>query len=173
MAMPLNQNLELKARCPNPERVRAVVRSLAPGEAEVQIQTDTFFPVPSGRLKLREIEGRSAELIWYERPDREDTRTSRYYRVPVADPGLLKLALGAGLGVRGVVRKRREITLWHNVRFHLDEVDGLGTFLEFEAVITTPEQEAAAPGQLQQLCERLSIRPEDVLAPSYADLLGF
>jgi len=76
------------------------------------------------------------------------------------------------LGVRGVVVKRRHIWLWQNVRIHLDEVSGLGTFVEFEAVITSPAEEVAAPTQLNRLSTILLIRPEDHLAPSYADLLN-
>ena len=51
------------------------------------------------------------------------------------DAGALKTALVAALGIRGVVHKRREIYLWHNVRIHLDEVAGLGALVEFEAVL--------------------------------------
>ncbi|MGK3856667.1 class IV adenylate cyclase, partial [Enterococcus faecium] len=82
-----------------------------------------------GRLKLREIDGQAAVLIWYDRPDHDAARLSKYHLVPVADPAALKAALTDALGVRGEVRKRREIYLWHNVRIHLDEVAGLGSFL--------------------------------------------
>ena len=74
--------------------------------------------------------------------------------------------------MRGVVAKHRHIWLWQNVRIHLDQVEGLGKFVEFEAVITSVDEETAAPAQLSQLSQLLSIRPEDQLAPSYADLLN-
>jgi predicted adenylyl cyclase CyaB len=138
----------------------------------VQVQTDTYFRVPHGRLKLREIEGQQAELIWYDRPDHGAARTSTYRRVPVPDPAGLKAALAAALGVRGEVRKRREITLWHNVRIHLDDVAGLGTFVEFEAVLSPADDEATAHVRLEELSWGLGIRPGDHLAASYADLLG-
>ena len=81
-----------------------------------------------GRLKLREIVGHSAQLIWYERPDSKEPKTSRYHLAEVGDADVVKAALGAGLGVRCVIKKRREIYLYCNVRIHLDRVDDLGEF---------------------------------------------
>jgi predicted adenylyl cyclase CyaB len=168
----LHRNLEIKARCLGPAAARAAVRRLVGREPEVQAQTDTYFRALNGRLKLREIEGQPAELIWYDRPDQSAARTSAYYRVPVPDAAGLKAALAAALGVRGEVRKRREITLWHNVRIHLDDVAGLGSFVEFEAVLSPSDQETVAKVRLAELCAALRVRPADQLGSSYADLLG-
>ena len=90
--------------------------------------------------------------------------------MPVADAGLLAAALTAALGVRGQVRKRRAVHHWHNVRIHLDEVEGLGTFLEFEAVLSAGEDERASEERLRRLDEAL--RPGPDVAVGYADLLG-
>jgi adenylate cyclase class IV len=165
-------NLELKARHPDLHAAAAAAEQLGARGPTVEDQTDTYFRVPNGRLKLREILGQPAVLIWYTRPDLRDARTSAYQLVPVPDPGGLRAALAGALTVRGMVRKRRTIYLWHNVRIHLDEVDGLGTFVEFEAVLSPGEDEAAARRRLEELCRVMAIRPEDHLAPSYADLLG-
>jgi predicted adenylyl cyclase CyaB len=143
--------------------------------AGVEHQTDTYFVVPQGRLKLRVIEGQPAVLIAYNRPDETHARTSSYYLVTVPDPATLRAALTSTLGVRGEVRKRREIYLYHNVRIHLDDVAELGTFIEFEAILTgevTPA-EAEADAHLETLRHVLEILTEDFLAPSYADLMGF
>ena len=166
------QNLELKARHGDLEAAAAAAGRLGARGPLVQVQTDTFFRVPHGRLKLREIEGAPAELIGYDRADRGDARLSAYQVVSVPDPGLLQSVLATALGVRGQVRKRRVIYLWHNVRIHLDDVAGLGTFVEFEAVLGPGEDEATAHARLEELSRALGIRPEDHLAPSYVDLLG-
>jgi predicted adenylyl cyclase CyaB len=168
----LQQNLELKARCPNLEAARASVGRLGARAVGIEVQTDTFFRVPSGRLKLREIEGQPAVLIWYDRPDELSARRSRYYLNSVPDPEKMKATLTAALGVRGVVHKRRAIYLWHNVRIHLDEVCDLGTFVEFEAVLGPGDEVPAAETRLDDLCRVLSIVPADHLAVAYADLLG-
>ena len=166
------RNLELKARYPDLAAARAVVGRLGARSAGVELQTDTYFPVPHGRLKLREIQGQAAVLIWYDRPDLSEARLSAYHLVPVADAAVLKAALTAALGIRGAVHKRREIYLWHNVRIHLDEVARLGTFIEFEAVLSSDEDEAQAPGRLARLCQELAITPAQHVASSYAELLG-
>lgn len=166
------ENLERKARYPDLGRARERLRPLRLHEAGVEVQCDTYFHVARGRLKLRTIEGRPAVLIWYDRPDGTEVRTSRYHLVPAPDPALLLAALTEALGVRGAVRKRREILLYHNVRIHLDEVAGLGTFVEFEAVLTGEVSAEASHRYLGELGRILAIAPEDLVAPSYADLLG-
>ena len=74
------------------------------------------------------------ELIEYSRPDSTDARTSTYRRVPVADAAPLREALDAAYGADVTVTKRRRLLLWEGVRIHLDDVDGLGAFLELEAL---------------------------------------
>ncbi len=165
------RNLELKARHADLPAARTAALSLGARPAGIELQTDTYFHVPHGRLKLRVIDGQSAVLIWYERPDRATARLSAYHLVPVPDPTALTAALGGALRVRGEVKKRREILLWHNVRIHLDEVAGLGTFVEFEAVLGVEEEERTAAGRLEELCGALGIMHADQVAPAYADLL--
>ncbi len=75
------------------------------------------------------------------------------------------------MGVVNMVRKRREIYLWHNVRIHLDDVEGLGQFLEFEAVLSAEIDDAAGRRQLETLMAQFNIRPEDLLAGSYTDMI--
>ena len=109
-----------------------------------QHQIDTYFHCRHGRLKLRQIDGLRAELVWYARPDEEGPKPSDYQLVPLQNPETLKAALAAALGVRAVVEKRREIFLYHSVRIHLDDVVGLGHFIEFEAVLgATPTKRPA------------------------------
>lgn len=166
------RNLEVKARCADLPGARAAALALGAQAAGGETQTDTYFHVPHGRLKLREIDGQSAVLIAYDRPDAGAARLSAYHLAPVSDPAAMKTALTAALGLRGAVVKRREILLWHNVRIHLDEVANLGTFVEFEAVLGSGDDETTAAARLAQLGAALGIESADHLAPSYADLLG-
>ncbi len=167
----LKRNLERKASYVDLAAAHhALVSQGARFETE-EAQGDTYFHVPHGRLKLREINGQSATLIAYDRPDQPGSRLCFYHLVPVTDAAGLKAALAAALGVRGVVRKRRTIYLWHNVRIHLDEVEDLGTFVEFEAVLGPREDETTAEVRLEELGKALEIDASAYLAPSYADLL--
>ncbi len=165
-------NIELKARLADLAAAREVAAAIATKRLGVQRQIDTYFHAREGRLKLRQIDGLKAELVWYDRPDQTGAKASRYVLVPVSNPESLKQALAAAWGVRCVVDKRREIFLVDNVRIHLDEVTDLGTFLEFEAVLGPRVDAAAGAAQVADLIERFSIRPDDLLAGSYADMLG-
>lgn len=165
------RNIELKARLADPQAARKVALSVATERLGTQQQSDTYFHCHRGRLKLRQIDGLSAQLIWYTRPDQRGPKPSDYQLVPVSNPQTLKAALSAALGIRGVVEKRREILLHHNVRIHLDEVAGLGHFLEFEAVLGPETDAAAAQALLDLLIEKFAIGPDDLLCGSYAEML--
>ena len=165
------QNLEIKAVCADLEAARAAAHRLAGPVAAVLHQIDTYFHVPVGRLKLREINGTSAELIFYDRPDDPAARVSRYFIVPVADPAALKSLLAAALGTRAVVRKRRELYRYENVRIHLDAVENLGNFLELEAVLSGHVGQAESRERLEHLARALGVRSEQGVAGSYGELV--
>jgi adenylate cyclase, class 2 len=167
------RNLELKGRHADLDAAREKVRAIDGVRCGgVELQVDTYFHVSHGRLKLREINETSATLIFYERANRAEARICHYQLVPVLDGSALKTALAAALGTRGVVRKRREIYFWHNVRIHLDDVAGLGTFVELEAVLVPEDDENLAQKRLGHLCEVIGIADKDWLGQSNADLLG-
>jgi adenylate cyclase class 2 len=166
------RNIELKARCRDLASAANAARSLGAVRQGVLVQTDTYFHVSQGRLKLREHEGGRAELIAYSRPDHPEFRASEYHVVPVPNSVELKAALASALGVRGEVHKRRDLYLWRNVRIQLDDVNGLGTFVEFEAVMSPGEDDGTSLERLRVLSKSLGVRDEDRVAQSYSDLLG-
>jgi adenylate cyclase, class 2 len=153
------------------DAARAIAARLATEPLEQQTQIDTYFVCRHGRLKLREINGSRAQLVYYARADRPDAKASDYRLVDVAEPAALKQALAAAWGTLVVVEKRREIYLYHNVRIHLDVVHGLGQFIEFEAVLGSGVDEAAGHAQVAWLQDEFQIEPADLLEGSYSDLL--
>jgi homotetrameric cytidine deaminase len=167
-----SRNVELKAHDPDPGRT--LERALAAGAEEHGLlrQRDTYFAVSHGRLKLREEEPGGATLIAYERPDAASERVSDYRLVPVADPGPLRDSLAAANGIAVVVVKQRRLLLWdETVRIHLDEVRGLGSFLELEAVAPPGSDLTRERAQVARLREALEIPDEALRAGSYADAL--
>jgi homotetrameric cytidine deaminase len=166
------RNVELKAHDPDP--ARTLERALAAGARDAGLlrQRDTYFAVPHGRLKLREEEPGGATLIAYERPDAATERVSSYRLVPVADPAQLRAALTAANGIDVVVVKRRHLLLWEEtVRIHLDEVRGLGSFLELEAVAPPGSDLTRERQQVAHLREVLDIGDAALREGSYADAL--
>jgi homotetrameric cytidine deaminase len=166
-----SRNVELKAHDPDP--ARTLERALAAGARDEGLlrQRDTYFHVPAGRLKLREQEPGGATLIAYERPDEAAERVSSYRLVEVPDAGALRDALAAVNGVDVVVVKRRHLLMWETVRIHLDEVRGLGSFLELEAVAEPGSDLSRERAQVAHLREALEIRDDALREGSYADAL--
>jgi adenylate cyclase class IV len=181
------RNLERKARCRDLAAARDLVESLGARCEGMQVQTDTFFHVSHGRLKLRVVAGQSSTLIGYRREEvgaasraapKEAPLGSRglldssYFLTPVPEPETLRALLAAALGVRGEVRKRRTVYHHANVRIHLDEVEGLGTVVELEAVIGPDADEDISRQRLEDLSRMLGLTAADDLPGSNIDLLG-
>jgi predicted adenylyl cyclase CyaB len=165
-------NLEIKARCADLAAARARAERVATGYQGLDLQVDTYFRTRAGRLKLRESSLSGGQLVPYLRPDRAGARRADYRVVPVEDPASLKALLSEILGVHRTVVKEREIFLYENVRIHLDRVDGLGSFLELEAVFDgSPSAEAEQRHKVDFLMKELGVNEEDLLAHSYEGLL--
>jgi homotetrameric cytidine deaminase len=165
------RNLELKARDANPRRSFEIALALgAEDRGEIE-QRDTYFMRARGRLKLREQAPGGAELISYERPDAREPRPSAYRVSPVADPERLREALDSALGTLAVVVKRRRLLLWDGVRIHLDEVEGLGSHLELEAVAAPESDLEPERRKLERLRAELRIDDVALIAESYSDLV--
>ena len=165
------RNIEIKARMHDFSGTKALAESLSDGPAVLLKQQDTFYRVPKGRLKLRVVQPRCAELIYYQRSDRAEPRLSEYLTSKVEDPISMNQLLSAVLGISGQVRKERWLCLVGQTRIHLDRVEGLGDFLELEYVLREGEQEAEGLKVVRDLASTLGIRNEDVVAGAYADLL--
>lgn len=164
-------NIEIKARVRDFESLRKRTASLSDTPCEVIPQDDTFFNVPHGRLKLRVFSPESAELIFYHRPDMDGPKRSEYYRTPTRDPSGLRDVLARAYGIRGVVRKTRYLYLVGQTRIHLDDVEGLGHFMELEVVLADGQSDAEGQSVAEALMLQLGVCREDLLNGAYMDLL--
>jgi adenylate cyclase class IV len=163
-------NLELKVRDPDPAATERACAALGAAPGGLLRQRDTYFAAAHGKLKLREHLGTGrAELIAYFRPETAGVRASRYTRLDV--PPAVRDALAATLGVSGVIAKARRLFLYEHVRIHLDEVAGLGSFVELEAV----QPAAADPGDdpaLERVIDGLGLRGREPIAAGYLELVS-
>jgi adenylate cyclase class IV len=167
----LARNVEIKARVQDLSEIRTNVAALASGPGEIINQTDTFFVVPQGRLKVRAFPDGSGELISYQRSNKPGPRESVYTRVPCQDAPALVGALSSVLVVRGVVVKRREVFLVGRTRVHLDQVERLGCFVELEVVLSQGERVEEGQREAQALLQSLEIPSAALVAEAYVDLL--
>jgi predicted adenylyl cyclase CyaB len=161
-------NVEIKARCTEPERVRVALRERSAKFAGIDQQVDTYFRALQGRLKLREGKIENA-LIYYQRPNQAGPKTSDVL-LAAASPGLKEILVGA-LGVLVAVKKQREIYYVENVKIHVDRVEELGSFVEIEAAGDDNADRDALQAQCTELMEAFGIREQDLAPESYSDLL--
>jgi homotetrameric cytidine deaminase len=166
-------NVECKARDVDPEATAARCVALGAVDLGVLHQSDTYFASARGRLKLRDQGPEGARLIAYRRPDATADTESNYVLASTSEPDALIEALDAALGTSVVVVKRRRLFMWENVRIHLDEVEGLGGFIELEAVIGdgAGESVTAARDKVARLRAELAIADDALVAVGYSDLL--
>ncbi len=164
--------MEIKAKVAGLEAVRGIVERLADSGPMEFEQEDTFFVCSRGRLKLRRFSGcPQAELIYYERPEGSGPKESRYVVHPTADPEGLREVLSAAFDIRGVVRKRRTVYRIGQTRVHLDQVEGLGEFVELEVVLRREQSSSDGATIAHELMEKLGISPDQLIDRAYIDLL--
>ncbi len=164
-------NIEIKARCDNPEKIRDILKLNSADFKGMDHQIDTYFKVDFGRLKLREgnIEN---YLIFYDREDENGPKQSNVSLFKNSTDSSLKEILEKSLGILVVVDKKREIYFIENVKFHIDIVEKLGTFIEIEAI---DEDGSVGKEKLLEQCNNylnlFGISKEGLVPVSYGDLL--
>lgn len=164
-------NVEIKAKSTNQDSIRKILKDRNAEYKGVDHQIDTYFVVPQGRLKLREgtIEN---FLIYYEREETKGAKESKIILYPFDPSSKLKEILLKVHKVLVVVDKQREIFFIDNVKFHIDTVANLGSFIEIEA---RDYEGTIGREKLQQQCteymELFGVTESDLIQASYSDLL--
>ena len=165
------RNVEIKASVTDFAGVTAALDALSPGPGVAVEQDDTFFHCPRGRLKLRQLAPDSGQLIHYERPDQPGPKLSHYALTPTTEPDRLRGVLAAAYGIAGIVRKRRLVRMVGRTRVHLDEVEGLGRFVELEVVLDEGEPIEHGVAEAHGLMAALGIQEDRLMSRAYVDLL--
>jgi adenylate cyclase, class 2 len=165
------RNFEFKAKAEDLNKLEKKLLGLNPVFRGEDHQIDTYFNIPSGRLKLREGNIENA-LIYYERPDTADAKQSAIVIYKHQPDNSLKDILIKVNGIKVVVDKRRKIYFIGNVKFHFDTISELGTFVEVEAIDETGQ---ISNEELKKQCDYyfsfLGLEPADYISKSYSDLL--
>lgn len=163
-------NIEIKARARNFEKLKSRAEKMSDTHVQVIQQEDIFFPTPQGRLKLRILDDH-AELIYYSRPDQQGPKRSDYHLTRSDDPQNLKRVLELAYGIRGIVKKTRYLFLVGQTRVHLDDVEGLGQFIELEVVLGEGQSDADGQNIAEALMDALGVEKTDLLDGAYMDLI--
>lgn len=164
-------NIEIKARVRDFDKIRRLAEERSDTPVAVIPQEDIFFNTPQGRLKLRVLSQDKGQLIYYTRPDEEGPKRSDYHISLTSDPENLNRVLALAYGIRGVVRKTRYLYLVGQTRVHLDDVEGLGQFMELEVVMQEGQSDADGQAIAESLMTILGVERNDLLEGAYMDLL--
>lgn len=165
------KNVEIKAKCENPSGIEKTLFDLGAYFKGTDFQTDIYFNVNHGRLKLRQgnIEN---SLIYYDRPDKKGPKRSEFELFKTSNLQEIKPLLEKALGIMVKVEKKRKIFYIDFVKFHIDEIKGLGSFVEIEA---GDLDDTKTMEELQKACDyymrKLGIKKENLINISYSDML--
>ncbi len=162
-------NFEFKARLKDERHIRATLKRLRARFLGTDRQTDTYFRVPQGRLKVREGRLENA-LIFYQRANESRARRATIDMMLLPRRNSVRAILKSALSVLAVVDKRREIYFVGNVKIHLDRVRGLGRFVEVEA-ITRHGDLKKIRAQARKFQKLFHITAADIVPQSYSDLI--
>jgi predicted adenylyl cyclase CyaB len=164
-------NIEFKAMVNDLREVETRLQTLSPVFKGLDHQIDTYFNVPHGRLKLREGNIEHA-LIQYHRDNLAGAKESSVVLYKHKPDPALKQILTLQFGVLKVVDKQRKIYFIDHVKFHFDQVLGLGEFMEVEVI---NENSQFTMEELQAECKRwigfFDILPEQFVETSYSDMV--
>lgn len=165
------RNVEIKARLPSLEEAIATAKALSGNDGTILKQSDTFFQCQGKRLKLRQDSVNGSMLIVYSRNNQMGPKLSDYDICSVSDAEGLERVLGLAYGVKGKVVKTRHLFMVGQTRVHLDEVEELGSFLEFEVVLNDSDSLEKGTQIASDLMERFKIKKCDLIEGAYMDLL--
>ncbi|XP_067655451.1 adenylate cyclase CyaB-like isoform X1 [Haliotis asinina] len=164
-------NVEIKAYIPDIKSLRETAEKLSDAGCTVLKQEDTFFVTPAGRLKLRQSQGKQAQLIYYKRSDQTGPKVSNYHVSVTDDAENLKITLGKAYGIKGTVRKTRYLYMVGQTRVHVDSVEGLGDFMELEVEMKPGQAMEEGQEIANDLMTKLGIKESDLIEGAYMDLI--
>jgi len=166
------RNIEIKAHIASVDALTPKAAAIADHGPFETIQDDTFFVCNAGRLKLRTFSEENGELIFYRRTNQLGPKESFYVRSPTSAPATLREALTLAYGQAGRVQKQRTLFLVGRTRLHLDNVVGLGHFLELEVVLEEHEPSEVGVREAHDLMARLGVELSQLVEGAYVDLLA-
>ncbi|MCJ7800961.1 MAG: class IV adenylate cyclase [Candidatus Marinimicrobia bacterium] len=164
------KNVEIKARITDYDKVKRLVEDLCHTPIHTEQQEDTFFNSSKGRLKLRESDGESA-IIYYDRPNSYEPKQSDIAISFTENPDSLKSVLSKSIGIRGIIKKKRILYKYGQTRIHLDDVEGLGKFIELEVVLEHNQTSKDGETIAYNLMDLFDIQKTDLIDVAYIDLI--
>ncbi|XP_023317047.1 uncharacterized protein LOC106649910 [Trichogramma pretiosum] len=173
-----NRNIEIKFRVDDIEDVEKTIQQISDVSVVIIPQEDIFFNIINGqeegaRLKLRQFKDGSGEMIYYIRPDIQGPKLSKYTKIDFDSKTCpsVREVFSKSNGILGTVSKVRHLYMIGQTRVHVDKVDGLGNFVEFEVVLKPDETIAKGEKIATELMKKLGIQENSLVSRAYMDLI--
>ncbi len=170
-----NLNIEIKARIDDAGKIHRILLSEGAEYKGKDHQIDTYFNVKNGRMKIREGTIENC-IVHYNRQDDDGPKRCEYsiIKYEATDKNLsgLKKILTDAVGIFIIVEKERHIYFIDNVKFHLDNVAGLGSFFEIEVINDGTSTEFEQRTICKSYLDRLGITISSYIKCSYSDMIS-
>ncbi len=160
-------NLELKVPVHSFRKIKKILIGLKAKYEGLLNQKDVYYKNSRGLLKLRIQNGRQS-IIYYDRDETSKNRWSNYEYL-VLSGGNAESFFKKIFNVTAVVEKKRQLFLYDNTRIHLDEVKGLGKFIELETLVINGK--ADAKRRFDNTVKILGLDARSQIKKSYGDLI--
>jgi len=166
-------SLEIKSKIDDPKRIESLLKLKNARFIGEDRQIDTYFSINNGRLKLRQGKIENT-LIYYQRPESKGIKRSIVKIQKLSsDNEALRNILDRTIGILTVVDKKRKIFFIDNVKFHIDDVRELGSFIEIEALDTTGNlTEENLKDQCEYYIDYLHLDRAKFIDKSYSDMVN-
>ncbi|XP_037808784.1 uncharacterized protein LOC119601719 [Lucilia sericata] len=160
------RNIEIKARIGSDEEFEkrvTIAKKLTNSNGELIVQRDVFFNSQSGRFKLRYLQPPArSQLVYYDRPDVAGPKLSKFNKTELDEPKVMEKIL---------TQKKRYLFMYERTRIHLDKVEDLGNFMEFEVCLLPEQTIEEGQAVADKLIKEFGIKTEDLMTGAYFDEL--
>ncbi|KAI1718409.1 CYTH domain-containing protein [Ditylenchus destructor] len=172
-AGPLNsyKTVTLKARVDDVEQMESAIFHLTESMGYLRFSQDIYFDVPFGQMKLRiKQPGQDrGELISYKQTNNIGPNFSESRVTEVHGVQRLRNTLALSLTELGTISKKRRIYVKENIHVNLDEVEGLGCFLDIDIHSNGRKTEEVLK-QAEAVQQTLCIQNSQLIPFSYFEL---
>lgn len=125
-----NINIQIKSKFDNHDKIRNLLKEKEAEYLGIDFQSDTYFNVRSGTLKLRE--GNLENKLMYEDDENDEKNDILLYKTQKNSS--LKKILEKTYGIFEIIEKHREIYKIGNVKFYIDFTSQIGHTIGIEAI---------------------------------------
>jgi predicted adenylyl cyclase CyaB len=161
-------NFELKTKISNCAEILERIKNIGAIYKETMNQIDYYFQIGTEKEKIREINHHTISLISYKRSEKNGRKDSNYVIKEISQEQ--KESLLKEKPLLCLVDKNRQLWMYKNTRIHIDNVVGLGNFMELETVVKDISKNQGL-NEFKEVVKKLEIDLEETEPFSYSDLI--